>query len=402
MIQDNDNTESQYAPRSEENVGNARFENAQTDPGSPESRSFDARSESSKKPRGAFSNSSFIPQTSQKKAKHSADEYVERPESLVRTVFFDGQYELYRLIALLLTIIPLGLVSYWRAVVEMEKSWRTVLDYSHGYLVIPLVCCFFWLRMDTYPGTTKRLEWLGLIPMFLAILARSIGSWYYMEAVEQWSFLLWIWGCVWFFYGNRVFLWALPVLIFLAFMFPLPDSVNYKMRDQLQPFAAQFGAFLLQLIGEPAMAVGKTIRHGTQELGVEAACSGLRFIISIAAIALGAVLLLRRSWLQNIIILVSAVPIALFVNASRIAMTGMLLNHAPEFLVRYAGEGKSPSAFADTFSGYVMIVVALLIFALFLFYLGRVFRRVNYQDIESPKEKKATFTHLSSGSNQMQ
>lgn len=327
-----------------------------------------------------------------KKHAQSAHEYEHhnKVELEPQAPVFDRKYELVRLVVLLAVLIPLFIWSFWGGIADMVHKWHTVLDYSHGYLVIPLACCFFWLRMDTYPGTCKRLQWLGLIPMFLAILARCIGSWFHMDALDQLPLILWIWGCVWFFYGNRTFLWALPVLIFLVFMFPIPDRINGIMRNYLQPFAAQFAAFLLQLIGEPAIAYERTIRHGNSELEVEAACSGLRFIISISAIALATVLLFRRSWLQNIIVLLAVLPIALFVNASRIAMTGLFIRYAPEFLERNAGPNVKPGVFADTLSGYIMIFATLLIFALFLWYLGRVFRRVSYDDIANTENKSQT------------
>jgi len=186
----------------------------------------------------------------------------------------------------------------------------------------------------------------------------------------------WILGVVWFFYGWRVFLWALPSLFFLIFMFQLPWTIDTFMRRELQLFAAQFAAVLLQMIGVAAIPITNTIRLSTTELGVEAACSGLRFLMSIFAIAFATVLLMRRPWWQNILILAIAAPLALFVNAVRIAITGVLLEYHYDKVAAWAAEGQSVGVVADDFAGKITIVFALGLFALFVWYLGKVFRRV--------------------------
>jgi exosortase len=159
-------------------------------------------------------------------------------------------------------------------------------------------------------------------------------------------------------------------------MFPLPYRFEVLLRGRLQEIAAQFAAGILQILGEPAIAIKNTIRLGSQELAVEQACSGIRFLISILAIAFGAVLLMKRPWWQNIFVILIAVPLAIFVNAARIAMTGILLIHFYGILEKITPSGQKPEIFADGLSGITMIFVAIIIFFSFLWYLGRVFRRV--------------------------
>jgi exosortase len=194
-------------------------------------------------------------------------------------------------------------------------------------------------------------------------------------------FAIWFWvlGVVWFFYGWRVFLWALPSLCFLVFMFQLPWRIDVLMKNQLQYFAAHFAAILLQIAGEAAVPIKNTIRLSSTELGVEAACSGLRFLMSVFAIAFASVLLLRRPWWQNILILAIAAPLALFVNAVRIAITGILLERHYEMVSAWAGwmaTGQSVGVAADALAGKIAIALALGLFVLFVWYLGKIFKLV--------------------------
>lgn len=301
---------------------------------------------------------------------------VKKKSEEFRLGHFDKQFEIRRLGLLLLLLVPLTLFSFFPALKEMVWEWYTKVDYRHGFFVIPLVTLFLYLRADTYPGTRYGVAWIGLIPIALCCWIRWFAAEQYMDGLDQWSMLLWFFGVVWFFYGTRVFLWALPSLSFLVFMFPLPFRIENILRQQLQQYAAQLGAILLQLMGEPAIPIKNTIRLSTEELSVEAACSGIRFLISILAIAFATILVMRRPWWQNIIIVLIAAPLALFVNAARIAMTGIMLLHFRGFLESITPDGQNPSVIADDIAGIVMIFVAFGVFFAFLYYMSKVFRRV--------------------------
>ncbi|MDR0870308.1 MAG: exosortase/archaeosortase family protein, partial [Planctomycetaceae bacterium] len=295
-----------------------------------------------------------------------------------RKLPFNKTFEQTRLLLLLILLTPLTIFAFYPAWENIVYSWTNKVDYGHGFFVIPLTALFLYLRFDTYPGTRYKVTWLGLFPIAVCCVMRLYASNQYLDSVEEWSIFFWLLGLVWFFYGTRVFIWALPPLLFLVFMFQLPYRFETLAKHNLQQIAAQFAAVLLQLFGEPAIPIKNTIRLSTMELGVEAACSGIRFLVSIAALAAAAILLMRRPWWQNIFVVLVAAPLALFVNAARITLTGILLVHLPGFVNSITPKLRSPSAVADELSGYVMIGVAFLLFAGFLWYLGKVFQRVEY------------------------
>ncbi len=337
---------------------------------------------STKKPgdRGTFTNMTLPVGTGEATGTHRIERPRQEAEEWRRigeAAYIDPAYEKVRLILLVILMIPVLGFAYLPSIEEIVKTWYRVQDYSHGFLIIPLVIYFLWIRFDTYPGTQKTLGWLGLIPILLSCGARYFASLQFMDAVEQWSIFLWILGVVWLLYGNRVFLWALPSMSFLILMFPVPYTLETKMRQELQGVAARFAVFLLQAIGQPAVNIGTTIRLGLLEIGVEAACSGIRFLISFFALAIGTVLLLRRPWWQNILVLFGVVPSALFVNASRIVMTSLLIKYCTPTLERFSKEGQAVGVAADKFAGYLAIGLAFVLFALFIFYLTRLFRKVN-------------------------
>ncbi|MCL2710858.1 MAG: exosortase/archaeosortase family protein [Planctomycetaceae bacterium] len=314
----------------------------------------------------------------------------------------DVPFERTRLFILAIVLVPLCIFGSWEAWENIVYAWQNSDDYSHGFIVIPATLLFLYLRLETYPGTRYKLDWVGLFPILIYGVLRIIAGQQFISPLDAYAIWFWILSVVWFFYGWRVFLWALPSLCFLVFMFQLPFSVDMFMRGRLQMFAAHSAAGILQTIGVAAIPITNTIRLSTMELGVEAACSGLRFLMSVFAIAFATVLLMRRPWWQNILILAVAAPLALFVNAVRIAITGVLLENHYDWAVNwltleglrstvetggFAGsiagvliwitkDEQSVSVATDAFAGKITIVLALGLFALFVWYLGKVFRRV--------------------------
>jgi len=302
-------------------------------------------------------------------------EQVEQTEPEV-VAAVDPVFESQRLFLLLATMLPLGLFAFWPSFKLMSREWYYNLDYGHGFFVIPLIAVFLYLRLDTYPGTQRRLAWIGLAPILLSCGMRFYAVSQYFDAIDQWAILFWTLGVVWLFYGNRVFYWACPSLLFMIFMFPLPFRFEVLLRNRLQEFAAKFAAMLLTLLGETAVPIKNTIRMSTMELDVAAACSGIRFLVSIMAIAFAAILLMRRPWWQNLCVFLLAPPLALFVNAVRIAMTGILLTHFSDLVRWYAPKANNISVVADEISGIVMIFVAFGMFFALTWFLGKVFQRV--------------------------
>ncbi len=277
----------------------------------------------------------------------------------------------------LIGILALSVWAYWPALKKLVTDWALFVDYSHGFFVLPATIFFLWARRDTYPGTSKRIAWIGLVPILLAVLMRRHFAGMLEPSYENWSIFFWILGVVWMLYGTRTFRWALPSLLFLCFLFPFPYRFEVEFRQFLQEYASVFATGMLQVVGEPAVRVGNTIRLGATEVSVVNACSGLRFLISFFAIAAAACLLMRRPWGQNVFVFVCVVPIAVLANAARIALTALFMYHAPETMSRLATTARSAGAIADQIAGLIMIFVAVGVFLGILSYLGNVFREVH-------------------------
>jgi exosortase len=265
--------------------------------------------------------------------------------------------------------------SYWPTLRMLEDIWRNVQDYSHGYFVIPLAIIILWARRDRLPSPSAGLAWPGLILVALSVAMRYAGAKYYLESLDGWSIMPWVLGVTWFFFGRAVALWSLPSILFLTFMVRIPFRAELTLSLQLQLISTKLGCWGLQLLGQPALSEGNLIYLADlPPLEVAGVCSGMRIFIGIFALAYAFVVIMRRTWWETAILLASVIPIALISNATRVMATGLLWRYI---------SGDAAHRFSHDIAGYAMIVYAALLFALVLWYLGKVVRDVEMVELDS-------------------
>ena len=275
--------------------------------------------------------------------------------------------------------------AYWwttPTLTGLFTTWTNNIDYHHGFFVAPFVAYFLWVRRDTFPKMRgPRDTALGIILGSALLLFWCFFRYYVMiwsmVTLDSWSILVWIWAVCLMCFGVRVFIWALPSLVFLAFMFPWPPRYEIMMRGPLQELAAQLSVYILRITGEQAIAQSNIVlMSNNQRLDVAAACSGIRVLVSVIAAAYAAVLLMRRPWWQNLLLFIMVVPVALFVNALRIAMTGLLIKHVSGTIDGFGFKKPTPVV-CDEMSGIVMLVLTFVFFVVIVWWFGKVFYRVD-------------------------
>ncbi len=281
--------------------------------------------------------------------------------------------------------------AYWPTLSDMVTTWETEADYSHGYFVAPIALYFLWARRELRPPASIGFHWPGLLILGLSFAIRFVSAHYFIPDLDAWSIVVWCAGATWLIAGRQMFLWAAPAIIFLGFMAPLPYSLERGLSRPLQAIATSASCWVLQLLGQPALAEGNTIVMGDRVLFVEEACSGLRIFMGIMALAYAFVVLSwRRSLLERAMLLLSAVPIAIVANFSRIV--GVAFSDC------YLLDGLQGEAFRkaheviDIRLGYLMILFAASLFGLVLVYCSAVFRQVTVADRVVPRRRRVPAT----------
>lgn len=233
--------------------------------------------------------------------------------------------------------------------------WKWLLpDYSHSFLV-PFFTAYLAYHWRAWAPT--RIKWPnawglafvgGGIVLFLAVAKLNIAK----EWLQGLSLVLNLCGVALLLGGWSALRWLWPVLAFLMFMFPLPDRIEHTLGSSLQRIASIASEFVLQTIGYATYREGNILHVKDHVLQVAEACSGLSMLLTFIALSVGMAMLVKRPWFDRILILVSAIPVAVFSNVIRIALTGVLYNEA--------GKELGDRIFHD-FAGWMMMPIALLV-----------------------------------------
>ena len=262
-------------------------------------------------------------------------------------------------------ILAAGVWAYCPTLLEMVGAWEREADYSHGYLVAPLAIFFLWWRRESFPGISRSAWVLGAALIVFGISLRMAGGAFYFDAFDGWSILPWIAGCVAILFGWPVLRWSAPAIAFLFFMIPLPFRLESVLSLPLQRIATKLSCWLLQLLGQPAIAEGNTILIGDNTMEVAQACSGLRLFVSIFALAFAYLMLVRKTWWERLLLILSVPVIAVLANSIRIVVTSLMYQYV---------SGEAAHKFSHDFAGWAMIPLATAMFWVVLWYLGRVLR----------------------------
>lgn len=174
----------------------------------------------------------------------------------------------------------------------------------------------------------------GLGLLAVGLIAWLAGVLVNIPPVEQFSLLPSLAGLIWSLGGFRLLRWAAPALVYLIFMIPLPYSLAIARAAQLQRLAALAAAYLLQTMDIPAFAEGNLIELEKETLDVAYACSGLQMMIAFLAVTTAIAMLSRYSWLGKVVLILSAVPIAILCNVLRITTTALAYQYLSGDAVR--------------------------------------------------------------------
>ena len=266
-----------------------------------------------------------------------------------------------------------GIWSYLPTFLNLVETWSRVVDYSHGFFVIPLALYFLWVRRDKYPGLNESSPNLALLLLSASLALRHVGDAFYFTFLDGWSLVPWAASVCAVLGGRPLLRWCWPSLVFLLFMVPLPFSLENNLSGPLQRIATLLSTQTLQFLGQPGFAEGNVIVLGDQRLEVAQACSGLRLFVGIVALTYAYVVVLRRPLWEKAALIAAAPLIAIVSNAARIVVTGLLY--------RQLLPGPAAAAWIHDGAGWAMIALAAVLFWLWLRYLKLLVQEEEVMDM---------------------
>ena len=303
------------------------------------------------------------------------------------------------------------LFTYAAVLAKLSRDWWADENYSHGLLVPFIIGYILWLQRDKFATEPARPSvLLGGLAVAFALFALWTGVAGAELYTQRMSLVLLIAGTVVYFGGLGFLRLVLVPLGLLILAIPIPAIIFNKIAFPLQLFASRCAVWSMSMLGIPVLRQGNVIElkplnsFDTKKLEVVEACSGIRSLMTLMTLAVVFAYFTyprsndsngpggRYGWLRSygfwrsVILVASAVPIAILTNAARVSGTG-ILSH-------YYGTSVA-DGFFHSFSGWAIYIVAFLL----LFAVGWVLDRFKpAAPAEKPTEivtKKSPQEHAS-------
>jgi exosortase len=237
----------------------------------------------------------------------------------------------------------------------LQATWYSDPGWSHGF-VVPLISLFLIrTKWETLKRLTPKGVWLGLAILLVGVVGQILYRVTGTTHMSTLSILVVLMGLVLFVLGwdYLKILW-LPIG-YLVFAIPPPKAMYSALTIPMQQVAAEVGVWFLPLFGCEAHRMSTIIqvmRPGADPvtLEVEQACSGMRMLVAFLALAVALAYSTARPMWQKVFLAFAAVPIAIFCNALRVTMTGVMVAKVnPSW-----GEGN-----AHAYFGLLMLIPAM-------------------------------------------
>ena len=276
--------------------------------------------------------------------------------------------------------------TYATVLVKLLHDWWNDENYSHGLLIPFIIGYILWTQRDKFARAQVRSsELLGGAAVVLGLFGLWVGVAGAELYTQRLSLILLLAGMVVYFWGLALLkLLVVPFgLLFLAM--PIPAIIFNKIAFPLQLFASRCAVWSMSMLGIPVLRQGNIIElkplnsFDTKKLEVVEACSGIRSLMTLLTLAVVFAYFTHSSgdeppsgkrfgWLKSygfwraLIIIASAIPIAIVTNAFRVSGTGVLAH--------YYGTSVA-DGFFHSFSGWAVYIVAFIL----LFGIGIILDR---------------------------
>ena len=253
-----------------------------------------------------------------------------------------------------LLLVAVLTLLYAPVVKLLVWQWYNDPDYGHGFLVPLLSAYLIWARRDNLRQIVRRPSAWGMAVVLGSMGFLFLGSLGAENSLSRLSILGTICGLIVYFAGWAMLRALTFPLAFLLFAIPFPAVVYNEIVFPLQFLASKFATRVLEMLGLfPVMREGNVLVLPQMRLEVVEACSGIRSLMSLLALAAGYGYVVERSVAVRWLLVIAMVPLAIVSNGTRVMITAIMAHYiGPE-----AAQG-----FMHEFSGWVIFVVATILF----------------------------------------
>ena len=255
--------------------------------------------------------------------------------------------------AQLVVVAAAFLLTYVPTLLWMWDRWFSRDSYySHGILVPFVTGYLIWQKRDELMKIAPQSSPFGLVLIVAGLIIHVLSSILRIYFSSGFSMLVVIVGIILHFFGKDILRKILFPVAFLFFMMPLPLVVIVNISFKMKIFAAKIAAYLLNEMGLRAVREGSIIKMPHTHVIVEDVCSGLRSLISLAALGSIFAYWLNGPIYKRMFLFLMTIPIAIVTNVCRVVF---LASVSEIWGSQYAG------GFVHDASGFMVFGLAFIL-----------------------------------------
>jgi len=268
-------------------------------------------------------------------------------------------------------ILGLLLLLYAGVLKGLILRWWSDPDYGHGFFVPLFSSYILWRERERWTKSEIMPSNLGFVVMLGAVGLLLFGSLGAELFIGRFSLLVLLAGMILFLAGRNTLRAVFFPLSYLFWMIPLPVIIYNQITFPLQLVASRLATAGLELVQVPVLRDGNVLVMSNYSLEVVEACSGIRSLITLIALAVAYGYLVEPRRSVRYILVLLMIPIAIVTNAFRILGAGMLAHRYGSVMA----EG-----FLHEFSGWAVFVSALGL----MFLCHWILRRMRRAGLKTP------------------
>jgi exosortase len=206
----------------------------------------------------------------------------------------------------------------------LVAEWSTNDVYSHGFLIPAISLFLVWERREMLRTTPRgAAPWRGLLAVVAGLFLLAGGRRLNVASMQAISMLPVISGLVLVAGGAAILRIVWFPIVYLLAMLPIWDVVTEPLHLPFQQLSADVGAWILGLLGVPVHHQGIHLFLPNVTLEVARVCSGVNYLIAVAAISVPLAYTMFPDNLRRWLLIVGGLVVAIGANPLRVALIGV-------------------------------------------------------------------------------
>ena len=260
-------------------------------------------------------------------------------------------------------VAPALVFLFHAGIINLWNRWGGQQELSHSYFIPLITLYMLWDRREALAQSLGKSNSVAL-GLFGMAIVMAVG----LKALNV--FLLEH-------AGLMIALFAVPLLVggvslfrvcffpiaYLIFMIPPPFWVITVTSWNFQLWSSELGVAMIRMFDIPVLLSGNVIELPNMTLAVVEACSGLRYLFPFLSLGALAAFFYKGPLWQRAIVVLATIPITIFMNSFRIAITGVLTAE---------GDASHTEGVLHFFEGYVVFIMCIALLLGLLVIMARL------------------------------